>query len=107
MPREISAEELKRKIDSGEDFVLVEALLPKEYEQWHLPGAINIHFNKIAKEAGERLEKDEEIILYCHDPECNASPLAAKKLESLGYTNVVLFPGGKSAWSEANYPVER
>jgi rhodanese-related sulfurtransferase len=106
MSQTITAEELKAKIDRGDDFVLVETLLPREYEDWHLPGAINIHFNKVGKEARERLEPEQEIIVYCHDPECNASPIAAKKLRNMGYENVIEFPGGKKAWKAAGYPVE-
>jgi rhodanese-related sulfurtransferase len=102
----ITAEELKEKMDRGEEFHLVETLLPKEYEQWHLPGAVNIHFNKIGKQARERFNEDDEIIVYCHDENCNASPLAAKKLEKLGYSRVREFSGGKKAWKEAGYPVE-
>ncbi len=106
MAEKMTAAELKSKVDRGDDFHLVETLLPEEYEKWHLPGAINIHFNKIAKQARERLEKDAEIVVYCHDEECNASPIAAKKLESMGYKHVYEFPGGKRAWREAGYPVE-
>jgi rhodanese-related sulfurtransferase len=106
MPKIIDAETLKQKIDRGDEFHLVETLLPREYEQWHLPGAINIHFNKIAKQAGEHFNKDDEIVVYCHDEECNASPIAASKLEKLGYTNVYEFSGGKKAWKDAGYPTE-
>jgi rhodanese-related sulfurtransferase len=106
MANTITAEELKEKMDRGDHFHLVETLLPKEYEKWHLPGAINIHFNKIGKEARERFGEDDEIIVYCHDEDCNASPLAAKKLEKLGYGNVREFSGGKKAWKEAGYPTE-
>lgn len=106
MATEIDTKELKEKMDSGASFHLVETLLPEEYEKWHLPGAINIHFKKIASEAQERFSKDDEIIVYCHDEECNASPLAAKKLDSLGYSNVRHYGGGKKAWKEAGYPVE-
>lgn len=107
MPNTITAEELKEKIDRGDDFALVETLLPREYEQWHLPGAINIHFNKIGAKAREQLSEDQEIVVYCHDEECNASPIAAKKLRKLGYEHVIEFPGGKSAWKAAGYPIEQ
>jgi len=106
MAREISAQDLKTKIDRGDEFHLVETLMPQEYEKWHLPGAINIHFNKIGKEARERFAEGDEIVVYCHDEACNASPIAAKKLESMGYANVFEFSGGKKAWKEAGYPVE-
>ncbi|MFW5789532.1 MAG: rhodanese-like domain-containing protein [Spirochaetota bacterium] len=106
MAQEISAEQLKEKIDRGDDFRLVETLMPQEYEKWHLPGAINIHFNKMGKEARERFSEDDEIVVYCHDEECNASPIAAKKLEGMGFTRVYEFSGGKKAWKAAGYPIE-
>jgi rhodanese-related sulfurtransferase len=102
----ITAKQLKEKIDSGEKFHLVETLLPEEYEKWHLPGAINIHFNKIGKAARDHFDQDDEIVVYCHDEECNASPIAAQKLEKMGYEHVYHFPGGKKAWKEADYPTE-
>lgn len=106
MAKTVTADELKKKIDRGDDFHLVETLLPGEYEKWHLPGAINIHFNKIGGEARKRFREDDEIIVYCHDEKCNASPIAAKKLESMGFTRVYEFSGGKSAWKNAGYPTE-
>ncbi len=106
MAKNIDAKTLKEKIDRGDQFHLVETLLPQEYAKWHLPGAISIHFNKIGKAARDRFAEDDEIVVYCHDAECNASPIAAKKLESMGYKNVYEFSGGKAAWKEAGYPEE-
>lgn len=106
MPKTIDRETLKQMIDRGESFHLVETLMPREYEKWHLPGAINIHFNKIGKEARERFAEDDTIVVYCHDEECRASPIAAEKLEKMGYEKVYDFEGGKAAWEEAGYPKE-
>ncbi len=44
MVKEISREELKTKMDRGEDFYLVEALSRQHYEMSHLPGAINLPY---------------------------------------------------------------
>jgi len=106
MAQKLTAEELNTKIDSGESFHLVETLLAEEYDKWHIPGAINVHFNKIGEEARARFEEDDQIVVYCHDEDCNASPIAAKKLESMGFKNVFEFPGGKKAWKEAGYSTE-
>jgi rhodanese-related sulfurtransferase len=107
MARTINADDLKQMIDRGDAFHLVETLLPRDYEEWHLPGAINIHFNGIGKEARERFSSDDVIVVYCHDEACNASTIAAKKLEKMGYTGVIEFSGGKRAWKAAGYPVEQ
>jgi rhodanese-related sulfurtransferase len=42
MVKTISRNELKEKIDRGDNFVLVETLAPTAYEHAHLPGAINM-----------------------------------------------------------------
>lgn len=106
MAEKLSAEQVKKMIDSGQRFHLVETLMEKEYDEWHLPGAVNIHFNKIGKQAREQFSEEDTIVVYCHDEECNASPIAANKLEKMGFTSVYEFPGGKRAWKEAGYPTE-
>src|SRR5215213_272928 len=45
--KEISREELKAKMDRGDDFVLVEALSRQHFESSHLPGAINLPYEFI------------------------------------------------------------
>ena len=43
MPLEtISRDELRRKVDGGENFVLIDALAPMSFAHSHLPGAINL-----------------------------------------------------------------
>ncbi|MFA7565440.1 MAG: rhodanese-like domain-containing protein [Alkalispirochaeta sp.] len=106
MAKIIDIETLKAKMDRGDDFYLVETLRSQDYDEWHLPGAINIHFNKIGKEARDRFKKGDEIVVYCHDEECRASIIAAEKLEKLGFEKVYDFSGGKKAWKAAGYPTE-
>ncbi len=62
----ISREELKRKIDHKDNFRLVEALAPDKFRQAHLPGAINIPYDRVRELAPQLLpDKDAEIITYC------------------------------------------
>ncbi|MCK5567471.1 MAG: hypothetical protein KAI62_06120 [Actinomycetia bacterium] len=42
MVETITAEKLKEKIENKEDFRLIEVLLPGLFDEWHIPGAINI-----------------------------------------------------------------
>jgi len=65
----ISRDELKRKIDRKDDFVLVETLPEIAYDQAHLPGAINLPPDKIGTLAAQLLpDKNAEIIVYCASP---------------------------------------
>ena len=45
---------------------LVEVLPPEEYEEEHLPGAVNIPLRRLGERAGE-LDRDRAVIVYCHD----------------------------------------
>ena len=64
----ITREELKAKMDRGEDFVLAEALAEKYYRHTHLPGAVNLPPERVKELAPEFLaDKDTEIVVYCSD----------------------------------------
>lgn len=103
---EINKDELKQKLDSDSDIALIEVLDHNEYKKGHIQGAINIPLAKIVSEAKKLFDKDRELILYCSDYECSASPTAGKKLENAGFDNVYHYPGGKKEWKEAGYPME-
>jgi len=65
----ISREELKRKMDGGEAFTLVETLQEVAYQHEHLPGAINLPPDRVRELAPGLLpDKAAEIIVYCSSP---------------------------------------
>ncbi len=106
MSKTITKEYLKQKIDNNESFALIEVLDKEDYDSYHIKGAINIPLSTIGKEAKKRFNKEDEIIVYCNDQNCQASPVAAEKLEKLGFSNVYDYEGGKKEWKNAGYPVE-
>ncbi len=66
MTASIGREELKAKIDRGDDVVLVETLDPEYYEDAHLPGALNLPPDQIRELAPQILpDKDANIVVYC------------------------------------------
>ena len=106
MYRTIDRDTLKQKLDDEEDVKLIEVLMPRPFEEIHIRGAINIPLNTIGKEASRRFGKDDFIVVYCADSACQASPRAAEKLDTFGFTNVWDYVEGKRDWIEAGYPVE-
>jgi rhodanese-related sulfurtransferase len=105
----ISGEELRRRLDAGEDFVLVDALAPMVYAHSHLPGAINLPPTAVepARVARRIPDRSTEIVVYCSNPDCDDSVQTTRRLEELGYTNVRHYPGGKDEWRELGLPLER
>jgi rhodanese-related sulfurtransferase len=66
--REISREELKEKMDRGDEFFLVDTLEEPYYRHSHLPGAINIPVEEIGRAPEAIPDKGAEIVVYCMDP---------------------------------------
>jgi rhodanese-related sulfurtransferase len=104
---EISREELYRKIESGEPFVLVDALAPMSYAHSHLPGAVNITPEWVDGRATRRIpDLDTEVVVYCASSTCDSSILVAERLLELGYRNVRHYSGGKRDWLAGGLPFE-
>ena len=99
----ITRQELKAKLDRGDDFKLVMVLGEYAFNAKHIPGSINI---PAPQPDSELLNPDEEIVVYCSDPGCHASVDAFYTLEAGGYTKVRRYAGGVQDWEEAGYPLE-
>ncbi|MDX1527747.1 MAG: rhodanese-like domain-containing protein [Gammaproteobacteria bacterium] len=107
MTAKITREELKRKLDTDEDFVLVEALPRRYWAKGHIPGALNIPHDQIEALAPELLpDKDREVVVYCASTTCQNSEIAAGTLTDLGYSKVLEYVEGKADWEAAGYPLE-
>jgi rhodanese-related sulfurtransferase len=65
MPQVIEADELTDLVNSGAQ--LVEVLPAREYEEEHLPGALNIPLKSLDAESVAQLDRDKPIIVYCWD----------------------------------------
>ncbi|WP_439559329.1 rhodanese-like domain-containing protein [Dyadobacter sp.] len=95
---DITVEELKKRLDDGEDLHFYDVREEHEYEEDNL-GAILIPLGELPDHLDE-LEplKNEEIIIHCRSGA--RSGKAAKFLESQGYTNVRNVTGGILAYRE-------
>ena len=66
MPEAINRDEVQRLLDD-EQAQLVEVLPPDEYEDEHLPGAINIPLKLLDAQTAEQLDRERPVIVYCYD----------------------------------------
>lgn len=104
---EISRGSLWRKIRSGDEFVIVDALSPISYAASHLPGAINMPPEAVDEQAERRIpDRDAEVVVHCANPGCDSSVEVATRLIELGYRNVRHYAGGKRDWADAGLPFE-
>ena len=99
----IDRDELKAKLDRGDDFKLIMAMHEWGFRAAHIPGSV--HYATV-EAADQDLNADDEIVVYCTDPGCVASQVAYRWLVDAGYGNVRRYAGGLSDWTAAGYELE-
>jgi rhodanese-related sulfurtransferase len=65
MPTDIKRHDIQRLVADGAQ--LVEVLPADEYNEAHLPGAINIPLKKFDQQSVKQLDPTRPVITYCHD----------------------------------------
>ena len=65
MPTPVDRDEVQRLLAEGAQ--LVEVLPSAEFEEEHLPGAINIPLKELDRGTTRELEHQRPVIVYCHD----------------------------------------
>lgn len=103
--REVSVEQTKQRMDSGNKVLLVDVREDNEWNAEHAAGAMHMGRGIIERDIETKVpDKDTEIILYCGGG--FRSALATDNLQKMNYTNVYSMAGGWTAWKEANMPTE-
>jgi adenylyltransferase/sulfurtransferase len=93
----IDALELKRKLDSGDNFLLIDVREPHEYQIARIPGARLIPLGELPKRLRE-LDPNAEIIAQCKSGA--RSQKAVDLMKQHGFKNVRNMTGGITAWSD-------
>lgn len=95
----ITVEELKSRMDAGENVKLVDVREPYENADFNIGGILH-PLGHIQMMSVDELEpyKDDELIVYCRSG--NRSGQACMILETLGFKNTKNLVGGMLAWQE-------
>src|SRR6185295_19261229 len=103
--RFISLDDLKKRLEGGKPFTLVDVREKDEFRAGFIPGAIHVPRSHLESQSEQKLpDRNAEIILYCAGG--TRSAFSAKTLAELGYTNVVSANPGFVRWKDVGYPVE-
>lgn len=112
----ISTEEIKQRLDAGEDMVIIDTMPEDSYRKNHISGAVGAVLpGKMEEVDPERRaafvkalgeDKKKPVIIYCGRVSCYRSHVGALIAKEEGFTNVLRHPGGIDAWLEAGYKAE-
>jgi molybdopterin/thiamine biosynthesis adenylyltransferase/rhodanese-related sulfurtransferase len=99
---EIPVEEVKTRLERGEQWTLLDVREREEYREGHLEGALSLPRGFLEMRVEETVpEKHTPILAYCAGGV--RSVIAARTLKEMGYENVMSMTGGYTAWKNAGY----
>jgi molybdopterin/thiamine biosynthesis adenylyltransferase/rhodanese-related sulfurtransferase len=104
--RQVSLEELARRLASRAPITLVDVREKDEWRQGFIPGAVHVPRGFLEMQVEQKLpDKNAHIVVYCAGG--IRSAFAARTLTELGYTNVESANPGFVRWKDLGYPVEK
>ena len=95
--------ELERMVRGGEVNV-VDVRASEDYNEGHIPGAVNLPKDRWQSLQG--LRKDKINVLYCYSQVCHLAAAAAVEFAGKGYP-VMELEGGFRTWKEHEFDVEK
>ncbi len=103
--KEVSLDEIKRRLEAKEPMVLVDVREKEENRAGYIPGAISVPRGFLEIQIEQRVpDKNAPVVLYCAGG--TRSALAAATLQQLGYTHVETANPGFVRWKDLGYPME-
>ena len=104
--KETDVADVKRRLEAGEEFVLVDTREDSEWANGHIPGAIHLGKGIIERDIEQSVpDTKTKLILYCGGG--FRSALAAETLQRMGYSNVESMDGGWKGWVSAGLPTAK
>jgi rhodanese-related sulfurtransferase len=106
MDYEITPEEVKAKLDQGEEFTLLDVREPWEFEAAHMDAAKLLPMGDVPSRAHQELDPEAHIVVVCHHGVRSMNVTAW--LRQQGFEKAQSMRGGIDAWSrrvDGNVPV--
>ena len=104
--KETNVADVKKRMDAGEKFILVDVREDNEWANGHLPGAVHLGKGIIERDIEQQVpDTSAKVILYCGGG--FRSALAGDNLQKMGYTNVESMDGGWKGWVQAGLPTAK
>lgn len=101
----VSVDDLKREMDRGADFIILDARPKQDYELDHIQGAISMPFFEVEQRYQE-LPRDTWIVAYCACPRAESEE-AVSVLQEKDFKKVKVLYDGYFEWLGRGYPVEK
>jgi len=101
--KQTSAEQLQQALGKGAKLLVIDVRSPQEFAAGHIPGAVNIPLDDLAKKLAEmKVAKDTTLVTTCEHG--GRSSRAALQLQKLGYSTASYCT--LESWKKCGYKLE-
>lgn len=100
----ITAQELKKRLDAHEPLILVDVRTPEEYKnEGHIPGSLSLPLATL-RQTAHQLEKEQTVVCICRSG--SRSQTACEQLAIMGFTKLINLSGGMMGWQRVGHSVK-
>ena len=99
----LSGCEFGKKKEKEPTLIVVNVLAKELYDDCHIPGSIQVDFEKVT-DVAKGWPKSAKIVIYCANYSCTASASAARDLKAQGF-DAYEYAAGTAGWLQAGLPV--
>lgn len=102
----MSQQAFMQRIETQQDMLLLDVRTAREFGTGHVPGAINIPHNELARRLDEvRAHQDKDVIVYCEVG--GRAGIAERFLRQAGFRHIWHLEGDMAAWRQSELPMEK
>lgn len=90
-----------RAVQTGSHFLL-DARPSFDYDEGHIEGALSLPSEEVEGNLTVLpvLTPNDALLIYCSGYQCDDSLVLARYLREMGFTNLVIYPGGWTEWQQ-------
>jgi len=103
----IEAVELHRRMENGDDVLVLDTRTPEEYADFCVPGGRSLPGGELAYRIDELLRKERDPLVVVNCAGRTRSIIGARILQRMGVRNVVSLKNGTAGWTLAGLDLER
>ncbi|MFQ5979387.1 MAG: Nif3-like dinuclear metal center hexameric protein [Candidatus Heimdallarchaeota archaeon] len=105
MSKTISIADLRRNQTVKSNLYLIDVRDSQAFQKGHIQGAVSIPLPELEGQTESLLPRNEPIVVYCKNAECEMSSQAVSMLQKLGVQNIQKLEGGFDEWKALGYPI--
>lgn len=101
LPSTLKARELRQRIERGERLQLIDVRSPREYDEGHLPGTVNMPVEQVEARLSD-LHPHDPMVLVCQS---GRRAEMCRGLLERHRDDLIVLEGGTNAWKEEGLPI--